>query len=202
MVLALPLLFGIAAAEEPRPLQRYMNHHFVSLLVAVDSLTHGDKAVSRYAFTDLASSALVLPPELSSHQRRLIDAAERGRKAPTYTAASRAVAEVATACGSCHTATEGGPHIQTMDMTAWESASAADRHGWTSDLLLWSLLGDDPPTWVRAADGMLDAAPPVSHAKARPWRKAAESAREATTREQRIAAYAEVLSTCHGCHTR
>jgi cytochrome c553 len=192
-----------------------MPNHFSEIEVARNAVIRGDvedvRAPARWLWRH--------PPDASLPERSLPlldgmrDAARAAAEASDIPAAAHAVARLAGACGRCHAA---------IDIRAILPTRAAPSvgglvghmiaHQRAVDHLHAGLVEPSDTLWAQGAEA-LDVAP-LERRKLPPdagltgeivaaetrLHDAAAHARRAATLDARIAAYAEVLSTCADCH--
>ena len=124
------------------------------------------------------------------------------------------VGRMAAACGSCHTATGGGPRF-VVGSGAPESDSPADqmiRHLWAADRMWEGLVGPSEDTWTAGARALTrsaaagndlfraSSASPATEGYLSRIRALGQEAELARTLEARASVYGELLNTCRGCH--
>jgi cytochrome c553 len=157
-----------------------------------------------------------LPPGSQPYVETVRAAARRAAEAPDMQAASRAVADVAMACGDCHLANQTtlGERFQ---VAAPLLSDPATRHtnylSWVSRLLWDGVLGPSEAMW-RTGAGALAGGEGVPAPRARfvptgEVARAAGSLRDlgveavvATDAQARARILADVWMECAGCHTQ
>lgn len=142
------------------------------------------------------------------------DAAERAQKSGDAKNAAQATADLARACGDCHTAAGVTPTLPSEDLPPDEDATKAHMlgHDWAARELWAGLVMPSDERWARGAaalnrkpltkgdffedwevtDGLvgLDRAVHDMHPRVA----------AAATRDQRVAVFAELVQNCSSCH--
>jgi hypothetical protein len=164
----------------------------------------------------LAEETWGLPPGSEPYVVGVRAAARQAVEAPDMEAASRAVAEVAMACGDCHLANQTtlGERFQ---VAAPLLSNPATRHtnflSWVSRLLWDGVLGPSEAMWRTGAGALAGGegvpAPRASYVPRSEVMRTAETLRNlgaeavvAVDAETRVRILADVWMECAGCHTQ
>lgn len=207
-----------APADGPPPedLTRHMRTHYAHALAMREVVVMGDLSLLHMPAAQLGADArhADLPPSAAPFVERMNHAARRADDARTLADASRAVAEVAATCGACHEA-----HGVTLDASPiGDPAETMDnpghmrRHHWATAKLWDGLVRPSWQDWKTGADALSEHAlfpqnlePFGAGPETAPLIEAlhAAGARAGTVEPSgRAAAFADVLATCAGCHSR
>lgn len=157
------------------------------------------------------------PDALAAHRehiRAMRQAAEQAQKAPNTTEAAAAVASIARACGDCHVAAGVKPVLPSDDLPPDEDATKAHMlHRDFAARELWAgLVMPSDERWARGAQA-LNAKPLKKGDFFEDWEVTdaliqldakvygmRDRVMAASTRDERVAVYAELITNCATCH--
>lgn len=219
-----------APAEDLRrpTLAEHMATHVTYGTRMRDALIEGDlEGLRRYArWVAEHKSEKALSANWLQHVQAMQDAAKRAQDADDLAGAAKHVAELAAACGSCHSIL-GGPTRPNLSEPPAVGASVRSnmlRHQWAAATMWEALTTPSDEAWQRAVGVMVDA-PLVPEnlarlqnvegaskaASGRPtardveqWSKEvhdiAKQVRDERRMRERVRAYGRLLNTCSTCH--
>lgn len=199
-----------APAPAPAPaVDTVMNTHFGEATQAVDAVIFGDLTRARRVGARLATrSPLEGEPDAWAGSlvavRQLGAQLEQARDLPE---AASAVAGLAGACGSCHTATGGGPPLRAVDTIVEATLPSAhmQKHVWATHLMWTGLVTPSEALFQRAADVLGTVPDEVRTDLVFVATDAAIHARAAapvSSPEERQAMFADLIADCAACHTQ
>ncbi len=183
--------------------------HFEDARRIQSAIVAGDLGSARRAARSLAAVQGVagIGPEGEPYVRRIVDLAGTIRDTPTFGEAAAATAELAAACGDCHSAFDGGPvfvHGPPPEDRGFTGHMIL--HSWAADRMWEGLLAPSLVMWRRGAevfrDQPLDAAvlTPAAMVYARRLHELGREAEGLADLERRAVQYGRILEQCAGCH--
>lgn len=212
-----PLMPGpaVAPALESPSVHVHMAEHYDRAKQMKDSVIRGDLAAYQRAATFIAEHDVPAeaPGVWQVQGQRLVEVGKSARDARSLTEAASAVGRLGEACAGCHLEL-GKPRLTRAEPPAEGSGAQPHmaRHQWAADHLWDGLMAPSDALWRAGADVMADA--PLEPAALAPEQSAptdvsalAESvhaharAARATPKEERAAAYAQLIESCSACHT-
>lgn len=218
---ALALVSGCQSAAPPSlesPVQAKMFSHFALAMDLRTFVVNGDMERLRVTAQELsvAEETWGLPPGSDPFVETVHAAARRAAEASDMEAASRAVADLAMACGDCHLANQTtlGARFQ---VAAPLLDDPATRHtnflSWVSRLLWDGVLGPSEAMWRTGAGALAGGegvpAPRAGHVPQSEVARAGEALKNlgadavvAVDSEARAKILADVWLECAGCHTQ
>jgi cytochrome c553 len=202
-------------AGQPAPTVRpRMREHFLLGAAIRDAIIRADLEAVREPATWLAEHPQDdLPASAEGNVREMQRLSAEVAKAPDLAQASRGMASLAAACGSCHAAVNATPTLIAA-MPRGEDESLAGhmrKHYRAADLLYRGLVVPSDHSWNRGADALTgdpvelelkrESAPrPEIEALAKRLHDLAQQARKAENPKSRSAVYGQMLATCSECH--
>ncbi len=225
----LPLVLTACAATPPAPtaspegpaLHETMQEHFVYLDDLEKAVIGGDLEQAKLSAQWVMDHHVEAKnPSWAPHLARLEAAAGVVVAAPDVAQAAVGAAKIAGACGTCHEAhgidlSFGAPPVATGD----DTRAHMKRHQWAADRLWDAVVGNSDAAWNEAAAALadaplhlddgedLEAKAPSTDASLEVVQEAAEVVHRvgregvaAKTREDRVRALGDFLSTCSACH--
>lgn len=124
---------------------------------------------------------------------------------------ANSVARMGVACGSCHTALNGGPKFKATDAPAASTGPDAHmiRHAWAIDRLWDGIIGPSDGAWTEGVSALTgapldfgtDKVPAQAGELSKKVHELASTARQAHTPKQRAEVYGQLLQTCELCHS-
>lgn len=200
-------------------MQDHMDTNFKLATEARDALVAGNLKGVQDSARELAfhDHTGVLPEHWMDDVHRMQKAAEVVATSTDLTMASTALAELASTCGDCHKrlAYTGKDRHQEHGLSPSDTEDVQarmQRHQIAADKLWYGLTIPSDAAWLAGARALTEAplAPvkedgqevsPELNEKMEQVVGLGRTALEAKTREERDAAYAELLLTCAGCHS-
>lgn len=123
---------------------------------------------------------------------------------------SRSVARMGAACGTCHTATDGGPkfNVSAPPPTSPDPNAEMVRHAWAADRMWDGIVGPSDASWIAGAAALLgapinfgtDKVPEQATTLDKKLNELAHGARNAHTPKERAEVYGQMIETCALCH--
>jgi len=188
--------------------RRYMLTHYTDSVAMRRALVTGKLEDFRSAAGAVAKDEWT--PRLRGEYRTHVDAvrawARSAQKAPSVGSAARELGKLGQACASCHLKF-GGPGSPVAPVPLSEGADPSMvAHAAATDRLWEGLTFPSDASWSSGMDVLMDAPKLDSDvadvaAAAQHLRELARNGRSAAL-EQRGAVFANVLTTCAGCHER
>lgn len=201
-----------ATAHHSKTTNHKMHDRFREAFAAHDALLMGDLTSFREQMSQLARDGGV--PGKDDKNAAFREVAATAAMAADSEEAALGFARTGAACGACHS-TVGHPYRPESTAPPEVEAdviSHMTRHFWASERLWEGLVSGDEKTWKAGAmaldeDQLLAVElPPVDGADANMLaaevHKAGQAAVDATSAEERVAAYARLITACQACHTR
>jgi hypothetical protein len=217
----LALASGCQSAAPPSmesPVQTRMFTHFALAMDLRTFVVNGDLDRLRITAQELsvAEETWGLPPGSEPYVETVHAAARRATEAPDIQTASRAVADLAMACGDCHLANQttlGGRFQVAAPLLNDPATRHTNYLSWVSRLLWDGVLGPSEAMWQTGAGALAGGegvpAPRAGHVPQSEVMRAAETLRTlgadavvALDAEARARILAEVWTECAGCHTQ
>ena len=202
-------------AGQPAPTVRpRMREHFFLGAAIRDAIIRADLEAVREPATWLAEHPQDdLPASAEGKIREMQRLSAAVAKAPDLAQASRGMASLAAACGSCHAAVKATPTLIAA-MPRGEDESLAGhmrKHNRAADLLYRGLVVPSDHSWNQGADALTgdpvelelkrgSAPQPEIEALAKRLHDLAQQARKADNPNSRSAVYGQMLATCSECH--
>ena len=186
----------------------HMERHFDEVEAVKAAVIAGDLALAQQQAEWLASHEAVagLPGDWEPHVEHFQAAARDVARAADLAAAGAATAEMALACGACHTAV--GQVTAFAFMAQAEGVGVAGhmaRHGWAVDRMWKGLIGPSNEAWMEGVQGFaespLQGGTEETLALGRRIHELGAQGAEAADPAARGTIYGELLTTCAGCHT-
>ncbi len=193
-----------------------MREHFTRGAAIRDAVIRADldgvrepaRWLAEHPQTDLPASAQSNIGEMQRLSAQLA-------KAPDLAQAARGMAQLAAACGACHTAVEVTPTLM-ASMPRGEDESLTGhmrKHYRAADLLYRGLVVPSDDSWNRGADALTgdpvelelkrgSTPQPEIEALAKQLHGLAQQARKATDARARSEIYGQMLATCSDCHKK
>jgi cytochrome c556 len=214
---ALGALTACAGGPDPEATApSHMYAHFQQVGEIRDAVVRGEVGGTRSAARWLASHKGDEFPDPAA-QEALEKMQAEGRiilAQDEITDVARSVGRLGAACGTCHVALNGGPHVNVPSLPPIPAAGSPpeahmNRHAWASERLWEGLIGPSEGSWTvgaAALDGpALDFGPasnrpPQADELAAKVHDLAVSARQAHTLQERATVYGQLLQTCAECH--
>jgi cytochrome c553 len=191
-----------------------MEGHYNSAIGGHDALIRGDLETLRARLAEIHERSLppAAPASWRTHEARLHTASRGAATASDLESAALAMAAVAEACGSCHTAVGLEEIYRRPAAPQGDSPveTAMLGHQWATERLWEGVTGPWDDAWVRGADALAqsrvfteEGTPPSSSLQAREaeMRRLGEEAKLATQLSTRSEVYGRLLATCGACHT-
>lgn len=220
--LLVPLLLGVAAcAGGPDPGEATPSHmlaHFNQVVEIRDAVVSGDVDATRPPARWLANhqfKAEEYPMPQAQEALQEMRAESRAIMAQSgIPDLAMSVGRLGAACGSCHTALHGGPHINVPAAPPTPPAGATPeahmkQHAWASERLWEGLIGPSEGSWIVGAAALAGPALDFGPSGSAPARvlelqakltQLAQRAREAHGLQDRATIYGQLLETCADCH--
>lgn len=215
-VLSLLVPLGACAgwpSGQEEPVTRHMYAHFGRLGEIQTAVIRGDLDGARRSARMLAEHPPLegFPTSLDSYEDEMRTLAREAGGAASLETAADLTARMASTCGACHRAYEGGPRMDPGGHAA-RGSDTADRmlrHLWGADRMWEGLLGPSDELWRRGAgtlaeeEGWSDLPSGYSEESERlaeRVRRVARVARRVDDEARRADLYGDLLETCSGCH--
>lgn len=191
--------------------QSHMKTHFMKAYEAKDAVIRGDLEKARAPLTwlaehdDAAHATEAWKPYIASMRAAAKDAAA----APDLTTAATGIANVARTCGDCHAKVPGGPSFagNAAPPESDDPKAHMQRHKWAADRMWEGLVAPDDKAWIAGATALHDASLTVEGASDKDVAKQSladhvheVAGRPASSAEDRVAVFAQVLASCSACH--
>ncbi len=204
-----------ASGSTTPTVQKRMTEHFTKAAAMKNAVIHGDVATLKKEADWMAKHELPQAPESwRSHMQAMHTAAQHAADAKDLPSAAQAVAEMGSACGSCHTAL-GGPKLEPGAPPAEGSGAALHmvRHQWAADRMWDGLIAPSDVSWSKGADVLADAPlsqralsgeksiPPEVELLAQKVHGFGAKGRDAPA-ATRASLYGDFLATCASCHEK
>lgn len=212
-----------SSAETPG-VAKHMAEHFKSGVKMRDAVIAGDLAALKKDAQWMAEHDLAgeMPDTWKSRVSSMQDAAKGALDAKTVQDGAEAVAAMAGACGSCHSAL-GGPKVAASEPPVEGSGAAMHmtRHQWAAARMWEGLTAPSSDAWVKGAEVMadapltpqavagqksvpaeIDALAKEAHAIAEKARGIKDPATSGPAASERAAMYGKFLQTCATCHQK
>lgn len=213
LVLATSMLAACAGGPDPNTAApSHMFAHFMQVGVIQSAVVSGDVDATRRPARWLASHpAEQFPPEAEPALEQMRAEARIILAQDELTDIARSLARMGTACGSCHRATNGGPHLRIDEAPPLTSTPDQHmrRHVWAVDRLWEGIIGPSDAAWAAGASALVGApltfgvpggTPEQADQLARRVHDLATRAAAASEPKDRADVYGELLQTCTHCH--
>ena len=205
---ALVAAVAVASCGETETTVDHMERHFDEVEAVKAAVIAGDLATAQQQAEWLASHEAVagLPGDWEPYVAQMQAAARDAADAADIAAAGTATADMALACGACHTAVAQITAFAFMGQP--EAAGVTGhmaRHGWAMDRMWKGLIGPSNEAWMEGVQGFdespLQGGSEQTLALGMRIHELGAQGAEAADPAARAAIYAEMLTTCAGCHT-
>lgn len=206
---------GRVMSEAPEDVAEHMALHDAQGLAMRDAVVRGElhnvSGPAGWIAEHMADQ--VMPDAWKASVGEMRRASKALAEAENLPDAARSLAEVAAACGRCHQRISG-PEIFITDPPAQTSevVGRMERHVWATDRMWDGIVGPSNAAWLAGSEAIQDVPlrrgdlaaggglPPEAEKLAQRVKTLGTEASQASSAEERVRVYGELLSTCANCH--